>query len=311
MVSIVITLTIAAVIGYTAQVTGLCMVRGVSDWIRGRRLRLTAILMAGFWIYLFTPLIEYHNHSFLTVYAFHWFIPLGGFMFGIGAAINGACSISTATRLASGDLRMVLTMLGWLAGWILLIMVGVEPRLRSMPYQVGLLPWFAMGTLMLVSILVYWRFHDRWRLWRGIMLVGIFAGALFLYEPAWSPSDFVRDSGLNLMAGTLPFPSLSRVLILLAMLLGMTAGAWRFRRFRWVLPAIGETGKHLGSGLLMGVGSALALGGNDFQLLLALPALSPASLSAMAGMLAGIWSGQRLTGHRRRGHSAPGGDARS
>lgn len=39
MVSIVITLTIAAVIGYTAQVTGLCMVRGVSDWTRGRRFR--------------------------------------------------------------------------------------------------------------------------------------------------------------------------------------------------------------------------------------------------------------------------------
>lgn len=303
MFPVTIALIIAAVIGYTAQVTGLCMVRGVSDWTKGRRLRLTAILMAGFWIYLFTPLIDDHGHSFLAVYPFHWLIPLGGFVFGVGAAINGACSISTATRFASGDLRMALTMMGWLAGWVLLIITDVEPELRSTPYQPGLLPWIAVGALILVSILVYWKFHDRWRLWSGIMLVGIFAGVLFLYEPAWSPSDFVRDSGLNLMADNLPPPSLPRVLILLAMLLGMTAGAWRFRRFRWVLPAIGETGKHLGSGLLMGVGSALALGGNDFQLLLALPALSPASLSAMAGMLAGIWSGQRLARHRRRDHS--------
>ncbi len=90
MISIAITLTIAAVIGYTAQVTGLCMVRGVSDWTRGRRLRLTAILMAGFWIYLFTPLIAYYNHSFLAVYAFHWSIPLGGFMFGIGLRVAKA-----------------------------------------------------------------------------------------------------------------------------------------------------------------------------------------------------------------------------
>ena len=90
MFSVVIALTIAAVIGYTAQVTGLCMVRGVSDWIIGRRLRLTAILMAGFWIYLFTPLIHYHDYSFLAVYPFHWSIPLGGFVFGVGAAINGA-----------------------------------------------------------------------------------------------------------------------------------------------------------------------------------------------------------------------------
>lgn len=301
MFSVVIALTIAAVIGYTAQVTGLCMVRGVSDWIKGRRLRLTAILMAGFWIYLFTPLMDYQNHSFLAVYPFHWSIPFGGFVFGLGAAINGACSISTATRLSSGDLRMVLTMLGWLAGWGVLIMADVEPDLRRTTYQLGLLPWFAVATLVLASILVYWKFRYRWRMWSGIMLVGISAGCLFLYEPAWSPSDFVRDAGLNLMAGTSAPPSFSRALILVAMLLGMTAGAWRFGRFRWVLPAAGETGKHLGSGVLMGIGSALALGGNDFQLLLALPALSLASLSALAGMLAGIWLGARLSGHRALG----------
>jgi len=302
MFSVLIALTIAAVIGYTAQVTGLCMVRGVSDWIKGRRLRLTAILIAGFWIYLFTPLMNYHDDSFLTVYPFHWLIPLGGFVFGVGAAINGACSISTATRLSSGDLRMVLTMLGWLAGWVLLIMADVEPDLRRTTYQLGLLPWFALGALVLASILVYWKFHYRWRMWSGIMLVGIFAGALFLYEPAWSPSDFVRDAGLSLMAGNSPLPSITRALILVSMLLGMTAGAWRFGRFRWVLPASGETGKHLGSGVLMGVGSALALGGNDFQLLLALPSLSLSSISALAGMLAGIWLGAWLTGHRQTHH---------
>jgi len=300
MFSVVIALTIAAVIGYTAQVTGLCMVRGVSDWIKGRRLRLTAILMAGFWIYLFTPLIDYYDHSFLAVYPFHWSIPLGGFVFGVGAAVNGACSISTATRLSSGDLRMVLTMLGWLAGWVVLIMADVEPDLRRTTYQPGLLPWLAVATLVLASILVYWKFRYRWRMWSGIMLVGISAGCLFLYEPAWSPSDFVRDAGLNLMTGTSPPPSFMRALILLAMLLGMAAGAWRFGRFRWVLPAGGEIGKHLGSGLLMGIGSALALGGNDFQLLLALPALSLASLSAIASMLLGIWSGVRFAGFRHR-----------
>jgi uncharacterized protein len=303
MFSVAIALTIAAVIGYTAQVTGLCMVRGVSDWIKGRRLRLTAILMAGFWIYLFTPLMEYHDQSFLAVYAFHWSIPLGGFIFGIGAALNGACSISTATRFSSGDLRMVFTVLGWLAGWILLIMANVQPDMRTTPYQMGLLPWFAVTALVLVSTLVYWKFRHRWRMWSGIMLVGISAGALFLYEPAWSPSDFVRDAGLSVITGESPYPSVSRMMILVAMLLGMTIGAWRFGRFRWVLPALGEIGKHLGAGVLMGMGSALALGGNDFQLLLALPALSFASLSALAGMLAGIWSGHRLIRQLAHRHS--------
>lgn len=294
MFSVVIALALAAVIGYTAQVTGLCMVRGVSDWLKGRRLRLTAIIMAGFWIYLFTPLIDYHNQSFLAVYPFHWSIPLGGIVFGLGAAINGACSISTATRLSSGDLRMVLTMLGWLAGWVLLIIADVEPDLRSTPYQLGFLPWFAVATLVLASILVYWKFRYRWRMWSGIMLVGISAGCLFLYEPAWSPSDFVRNAGLNLMGGDSPAPSILRAMLLFAMLVGMGVGAWRFDRFHWRLPEVGDVSKYLGSGVLMGVGSALALGGNDYQLLLALPALSMAGVSALSGMLLGIWLGAKL-----------------
>lgn len=298
MFSVAITLTIAAVIGYTAQVTGLCMVRGVSDWIRGRRLRLTAILMAGFWIYLFTPLIQPQNVSFLAVYPFHWTIPLGGLMFGLGAALNGACSISTATRLASGDLRMIATIVGWQIGWVLLSRTHLHTHYDSTPYQLGSLPVWALITLVIASVLVYRKFRERWPMWRGIMLVGILAGALFLSEPAWSPSNFVRDTGLTLMTGTSP-PSITRILILLSMLLGMSAGAWRFSRFRWTLPATGEAAKHLGSGLLMGIGSALALGGNDFQLLLAMPALSLASLSALAGMLAGIWTGVRFAGVRR------------
>jgi len=294
MIETSIVLTIAGFIGYTAQITGLCMVRGVSDWMRGRRLRLTAIVMAGFWIYLFTPLIAYYDRPFLNVYAFHWTIPLGGLIFGVGAAINGACSISTATRLGSGDLRMLLTMIGWLAGWVMLILLQVEPDLNRSIFQPGLVPWFAASALVLASVLVYWRFRRRWRMWSGIMLVGIFAGALFLYEPAWSPSDFVRDAGLKVMGGDSPAPSILRAMLLVAMLVGMGAGAWRFNRFRWRLPVAGDVSKYLGCGVLMGLGSALALGGNDYQLLLALPALSMAGVSALSGMLAGIWLGVKL-----------------
>ena len=294
MIETLIVLTIAGFIGYTAQITGLCMVRGVSDWMRGRRLRLTGIVMAGFWIYLFTPLIAYYDRPFLNVYAFHWTIPLGGLIFGVGAAFNGACSISTATRLASGDLRMLLPMIGWLAGWVMLILLQVEPNLDRSTFHPGLVPWFAVSALALASVLVFWRFRARWRMWSGIMLVGIFAGALFLYEPAWSPSDFVRDAGLNLMGGDSLSPSILRAMLLVAMLVGMGVGAWRFGRFHWRSPASGDVSKYLGSGVLMGVGSALALGGNDYQLLLALPALSMAGVSALAGMLAGIWLGTKL-----------------
>lgn len=41
----------------------------------------------------------------------------------------------------------------------------------------------------------------------------------------------------------------------------------------------------------MGIGASLALGGNDTQLLLALPTFSPGGVVSVLGMLAGIWIG--------------------
>jgi len=45
------------------------------------------------------------------------------------------------------------------------------------------------------------------------------------------------------------------------------------------------------AGTCMGVGASLALGGNDSQLLLALPTLSPGGITSVVGMLTGIWLG--------------------
>lgn len=71
--SLIIMLVFAVFIGYTAQVTGLCMVRGVKDWSRGKRLRLTAILSSGFWIYLYLPVAQMSQiHFHLAGYNFQW-----------------------------------------------------------------------------------------------------------------------------------------------------------------------------------------------------------------------------------------------
>ncbi|PFG10438.1 hypothetical protein [Marinobacter sp. LV10MA510-1] len=59
----------------------------------------------------------------------------------------------------------------------MLIVADIEPDLRSTPYQLGLLPWFSVSSLVLVSALVYWKFRYRWRLWSDIMLAGIWLGA--------------------------------------------------------------------------------------------------------------------------------------
>tara|TARA_R110001599_G_scaffold337686_1_gene556205 strand:- start:24925 stop:25872 length:948 start_codon:yes stop_codon:yes gene_type:complete len=304
---LLVVLLFSGLIGYSAQVTGLCLVRGVSDWSRGQRLRLLAILSSGFWVYFYFPLAHLDLATLhLAGYGFHWAFLIGGAIFGVGAALNGACSVSTATRLSSGDISMLFTIAGWLLGWLLFDYIGVHLSYRVQDFDKTWLAWVATAGLITACAAVYWRNQQLWPLWSGITLVGVLAGAVFLYQPAWSPSDFVRDLGLAIVKRDAAIlPGLDRVGILIFMLLGMALGAWRHRRFRWVWPDVRSVGKHLGSGVLMGLGSTLALGGNDFQLLLALPAVSPAAFLATLGMLLGIRLGLILIERQQTADALP------
>lgn len=291
-------------IGYLAQVTGLCLVRGVLDWMRGRRIRLLAILVSGFWLYLFLPLIPLFNLDVhLSIYEVGWTFFVGGLAFGLGAGVNGACAISTATRFASGDVNMLSTMMGWLAGWLLLEYAGVDMHYQQVPVEQGIYSWVAITVLLCLTVYVCFRYPQMRRLWLGITLVGMLAGVVFLLQPLWSPSDFIRDLGLAIVhKSPKGLPSLDRVMILAGMMLGMMMGAWRHGRFHLSTPNRIALLKHFPAGALMGVGTALALGGNDFQLMLGLPGFSPAALAAIAGMLLGITMVIQLKKHPPKWH---------
>ena len=131
------------------------------------------------------------------------------------------------------------------------------------------------------------------------MLVGILAGAVFVLQPAWSPSDFVRDLGVAVVTRNPDkLPAFDRSAILTMMLLGMAIGAWQYRRFKFQFADFKGAAKHFSAGTLMGVGAAAALGGNDFQLLLAIPALSLAGLLAIIGIVLGVRIGMIFTGNQ-------------
>ncbi len=49
-------------IGYLAQVTGSCLVRGVADWLRGQRIRLLALLT--------NDLFKYFESGFVSTMCF-------------------------------------------------------------------------------------------------------------------------------------------------------------------------------------------------------------------------------------------------
>ena len=290
---IYVVLILALSIGYLAQITGLCLVRGVKDLMHGHPIRILAIVSSGFWLCAYLPLLNNSAISQLLVrHEFHWIYLLGGLIFGLGAAVNGGCTLSTVSRFSSGDLGMLFTMCGWLEGWILWESIGFDfsPQILGPPHP--LLAWLPVAGLLIVTIIIYLKWSIHRLLWGGVMLFGVVSGGLFSIQPQWPPSNFLQDLSLGMLElSSAGLPPLERIFIMAMMLLGMNIGALYYKKFAWILVDPGTAVKHLAAGVSMGVGASLSLGGNDIQILLAIPAISPVGFAALIGMISGIWLG--------------------
>jgi hypothetical protein len=243
-----------------------------------------------------------------TPYQSRLLLLAGAFLFGVGAAINGGCSMSTLQRLADGDLRMLAALLAFCAGaltWSLMYPALHVARSAREP-----LAWetFGNSAYLLLLLLALWGIRELRRLWRtrprGIAwwrlplaeayrlstaaaVLGMIGGLLYGVKGAWSYTYYLRtqiDSAYHGNAG----PPLLHAALFAALFAGMLASAlqrrsWQFRgaSLRALLP-------HAGGGWLMGIGAAMVPGGNDTLMLVGLPTLSLWALAAYAALLAGI-----------------------
>ena len=280
-------------LGYLAQTTGLCMVRGVTEWKNGDPGFLIAILASGVlaWVavatgyYLDLPLQ-------FRVYEPSVLFGIGGVLFGIGAAFNQGCGVSTLSKLSRGDLSMTATIFGWLTGWIILATWRPEISASPLPLPTNV----TYGVLIFLSLLIgVWAFigdRQRKQLWFGMMGIGLLAGFIFLYQPKWTPSGLLQDlSQAILEKNDTLWPNIERYFLFAGLLIGMFVAAWRTKRFELITPKLTSLMTHLLAGTLMGIGASLAMGGNDSQLLLALPTFSLAGILAVAGIVVGLFIG--------------------
>jgi hypothetical protein len=90
------------------------------------------------------------------------------------------------------------------------------------------------------------------------------------------------------------WPSFERYLLFIFLLIGMFVAAYRAKQFTLVRPTLKPGLVHLGSGDLMGIGASLSMGGNDAQLLLAIPAFSIAGWISILGIIVGLYLGLEL-----------------
>lgn len=308
-----IALACAALIGFSAHRASLCNVRAVAELMTaGSAHMLWSLLQAMLWMATLTG---------VGVLAFGldpqpaWartpllWAGVGGLLFGIGAAVNGGCSLSTLTRLADGDLGMLAALAGFMAGvlswlgvlaahWPAALVPVTSPWLRWPQFA----PW-------LLWLLLAWALHRGWVFWQlgrgqrdfkalllkpvyhlsvAAALMGLAAGLLYATQGAWSYTNYLRTEALHAFHAA-PSPSAWHGLLVLGMLAGMTASARQRKSFAWRRPgAVSGWARHAGGGALMGAGAAMLPGGNDTLLLGSMPTLTVTAWCAYLSMLAGI-----------------------
>ena len=295
MITVISSFLIIAIIGYIAQRIGICLIKGIGQAIGGNPALLLAIMLSGCWLWVYFFVSSYLGwENNLPRYAFHPIFLVGGFIFGIGAGINQACSVSTMNHLTKGNLSMMMTMVGWAIGWSMWMSVAlqtgwdIEFYQRSEHFSNKVIALFFLPALAITLQRLIFKPKQR-GLWFGILVFGLLATSLFLLQPSWPPSRLIQDTGGAIFnTEIVDFPELQRYLMLLAMSIGMWFAAIRAHKFRFRMFTIKSSLRHLPAGVLMGIGGAMALGGNDAHLLLGLPTLSYASLAAILGILSGI-----------------------
>jgi len=246
----------------------------------------------------------------------------GGFLFGLGAAANGACAYSTLQRVADGDLWGLTTLAGMALGalgWVALDATLLMTHPATVPVawtQIGVwAPW-------LVTLLVALGFLEAYRLWRAhpggrldrrmlashyrvasaALVMGLCAGLLYALQGGWSYTTTLRraiDSGYR----GVPGPTLIQLALFAAFFGGMLLSSFQRGSFRARWRPAASIWPRLAGGVLMGVGAAMVPGGNDTLILTGLPAFSGWALAAYVAVLAGVGTGLALL--RRLGISLP------
>lgn len=306
---------LAAVLGFAAHRGSVCTVRAVAEVLStGRGYYLLSFAKSALWVLVaIGPAIWLgaSTGSRLLGMQFSMSAVLGGFLFGIGAALNAGCAFSTLARLADGQVRMLVTLSGMGASAFTTVpALGIgapsPPTLSATPL-VLLRPY----ETVLSGLLLLWAFSELVRLYRsrpgdisrhGLLfvsqyrlstaaaLMGVANGMLFMLVGSWDYTGALRlvfeggghaTTGANLVL---------RLFLLLGVLSGMLLSTWQRSGFRLdYRPSSGWT-MNLAGGFLMGAGAAVVPGGNDTLILFSLPTLSAHALPAYLALLSGTAS---------------------
>lgn len=301
------------VIGFAAHRASLCTVRAVVQWLDERKASVIisfvkaaawSSLIAGVFVLLGLPL-----RGVPQIHGVWWLGIFGGFLFGMGAAINGGCSLSTVQQLADGDSSVLLTLLAFVVG--VTGTIALQNLWQTQTAQTRPL-WWAGLTLtqhvLLLSLLALWAVRElrclwhrrnqtlpvwqrlvalRYRLSFGALIVGVSSGLLFLLEGAWTYTNYLREQTKAIVFEGVA-PGWLRSALVLTLFAGMLTSSMQRGSFRWRWPDPSSWRRRSLGGVLMGAGGAMVPGGNDTLILVLIPTLSIQAFASYIALLAGI-----------------------
>ena len=232
----------------------------------------------------------------------------GGFLFGVGAGLNGGCAFSTLWKLGAGQLKMLATLVAFALGaaaYLLLVEASVLPTYEPVPLPYAMPETWAFALLGGLGVWAVWEVLRLWRTrpagsgWRALIfadvyrlstaaaLLGMTNAVLYALHGAWAYTSSLR-TGVEGLLGTGAGPSAVRWGLFAAVLAGMALAAWQSGAFRLVWRPTRAWASNLAGGLLMGLGAGMAAGGNDVLVLHSIPGLSPHAVPTFAALLLGI-----------------------
>jgi len=254
------------------------------------------------------------------------FVPIGGFIFGLGTVFAGGCAGGTCYRIGEGSFKSFLAFLGFASGIGLSIIEPIGSMITNIRFHSTWIDnegvpsletffpreiWTFIAILLLLGIFLYLRqttsllTHLRPK-WTPIMS-GILLGILGIAARA-SSTLASRNFGLSTTDGIgdivqfgfgvinlLPLQELGWAgIFVLGLILGSFISSIELKEFNLKIPNLIESGQSLGGGFLLGLGAMLALGCNFGHILGGLPELGISSIIALIFMILGNWSGSYL-----------------
>ncbi len=303
-----LSMLLAFVLGFSASRAGICTVAATAEVLSSRTARVfVSFAKVVLWVLLVNGLLTLWLPDLVRPVkphpGFHVAV-IGGFIFGMGSAVNGGCGFSTISKVAQGNIHGALTLPAFVAGVATSAALMSQIELARSPSTSWLGEQASLGLLVVLGLWGAWEITKiagpnlrgeglwrgmtggRYRLSTAAALVGICSGMIYAFNGRWAYSSqlvgaFVERPDVPSAGGPVA------LWLFLALLSGAIVSAisngqfsFSFDRDMWM--------RNLAGGFLMGVGAMIVPGGNAALILQDLPALSLHAILAYAAMVAGI-----------------------